>query len=232
MLKFNKISLAKNAFTPVELAHLAGKATITIAGDTDTVINGRFHMSNGGRCTMCAIDAAMQSLVGGEGDDKNNVAPIAVNKPSNVTVELNATMKRSFLVPAEATKVNTDCEELQAVDGANCVLLNGSPLSVSKVNGKFEATLPSAAATNRTVELELKVKVGAAAAEDNNVAHKLQIMPDNPEGLLHFSIVAPVADVEDRNLNKATFEVRGAKPWKVLGEKPIVSFVVPPATPV
>lgn len=223
MLKFNKISLAEKSLTPVELAHLAGKATIK--NGITTLAVGRFHMSNGGRCTMCAIDAAMQSLVGGEGDDANDVAPIVINEPSDITVKLEATLKRTITVPAGETTVDTGCTNASA---ARFIGKDTFDLSTGK------ATFTSASAVNRDVEFELDIVVADDndnKAEDKNVAHQLQIMPDNPEGLLHFSIVAPVADVEDRNLNKATFEVRGAKPWKVIGEKPIVSFVVPPATP-
>jgi len=217
MLKINKISLAEESLTPVELAHLAGKATLK-NGNTELAV-GRFRMSNGGRCTMCAIDAAMQSLVA-EGDNAGDVAPIVINEPGDITVKLEATLKRTILVPAGETSVDTGCKTASAARFTGKSGFDGST---------GIATFTSAAAVNRNVEFELDIVVAeGVAAEDKNTAHKLQIMPDNPEGLLHFSIVAPVADVEDRNLNKATFEVRGAKPWKVLGEKPIVSFVAPP----
>lgn len=220
MLKIDKISLADNEFSPLELAHLDGKAIIK--NDGGVIAVGKFHMSDGGRWVMCAINAAGQSLKGGAGDDKNDAAAISINKPSDITVELTGKLKREFLVPAGETSVDTHCKSTTSDN-------------VAGATGFDQATgiaTVASVAHDRVVTLELEVNVGTGTASDDNVAHQIQIMPDNPEGLLHFAILCNVAtDIDGRKPNKPTLEIRGAKPWKTLGGSQPVDFVNPAVLP-
>lgn len=215
MLKIDKISLADNEFSPLELAHLDG--TAVIKNKTTEIAKGKFHMSDGGRWVMCAINAAGQSL---DASTPPVAEVITIDKPSDITVELTGKLKREFLVPAGETSVDTHCKSTTSDNVAG---------ATGFVQATGIATVASVA-HDRVVTLELDVNVGTGTASDGNVAHKIQIMPDNPEGLLHFAILCNVAtDVDGRKPNKPTFEIRGAKPWKTLGENQPVDFVHPAA---
>lgn len=53
-------------------------------------------------------------------------------------------------------------------------------------------------------------------------------MPDNDDGVLHFSILANADVPAGKKPNKTLFEVRGARPWKTLGGDSCVKLVAPP----
>lgn len=237
MLKIDCITLAKNNFDVVELGHLEGKAVITLgSGSGAPTAEGRFHMSNGGMRTMCTIEAALASTEGTGSAMKPKA--IVLDKPSDLTVELTADVVREFEVQENESVINLKCEELTApatpVDPeedpdpatGTQVFLGDTPLTVDVEAGTVE--LPAPAAKDRVVTLRItNLKVGTAVAKAPNAGHKIAITPDNPEGLLHFMILCNTPDVDGRKANKTTFEVRGAKPWKVMGERQCVAFLTP-----
>lgn len=214
MLKIDCLDLADNDFNVVELGHLEGDAVVKVSGTP--VAAGKFRMANGGMCTMCAIDAAGRSL-----DNSDEPKAIELNKPEDLTVALSGTLKRSFPVPAGVTSVDTRCKAATAVRFA------GQSLGAPDANGKV--TLPAAVDKDREVELEIDVAVATGAAHDSNANHKLEIVPDNKEGLLHFAILCNVGKATDHKPNKTHFEVRGARPWKVMGKDQPVEFKHPAA---
>lgn len=220
MLKIDCITLAENNFDVVELGHLEGKAVISF-GSGENVHEpavGRFHMSNGGMRTMCTIEAATVSL--GKGLGGMVPEAIVLKKPSDLTVALTADVVRDFALPAGESVIDLKCKDLTGVT----VLRGDTAMTVA--SGKV--TLDPVE-KDRVITLTLKnLPVGTAAATAPNANHKIAITPDNPEGLLHFMILCNTPDVDGRKANKTTFEVRGAKPWKVMGERQCVAFLAPP----
>lgn len=221
MLKIDCIKLAENNFDVVELGHLEGKAVITLgSGDGAPTAEGRFHMSNGGMRTMCTIEAAMASM-STPASESEEPAPkaIVLSKPSDLTVKLTADVVRDFALPAGEGVIDLKCKDL-----VGCTVLMGNT-ALTPSSGKVTVT---ATDKDRVVTLTLKdLPVGTAVAKAPNAGHKIAITPDNPEGLLHFMILCNTPDVDGRKANKTTFEVRGAKPWKVMGERQCVAFLTP-----
>ena len=209
MLKIDRISLAENDFDLVELCHLTGKAVVKI--DNGEVAAGKFRMSNGGMCTMCAIDA------GGKWDGAKTL-----KHPSKLTVELSGVIKRDFVVGADQTSVDTRCKEITGARIAgNSEWV--TELSTDAETGHKLFTV-TASDKERVVTLELDVAVGKGTAADGNVNHQLKITPDNEEGLMHFAMLCNVGTAVDHKANRAHFEVRGSKPWKTIGKGNPVGF--------
>ena len=219
MLKIDKISLVDCGFTPAELVHLQGKAVVKAGG---VKFEGNFRMVNCGAATMCTIDAAGKLE-----------AAVFLNKPEDLTVELSGSFVRKVAVPAGATKLDTGLKVKDAT-----VKFNGAALSLDsdpdEVTKTYWAGTLEAVCKDRVVDIVIefddKHAFGSAAAHDSNINHKIELKADNEEGNVHFAILANVSVLPGKEPNKTSLEVRGAKPWKVLGEKACV-HVDPALTP-
>ena len=158
-------------------------------------------------CTMCEIKAA------GKWDKGYKLA-----HPSNLTVELTSVFTRSFTVKEVTSgeaSIDTGFKDLEKATKV------GSTTELTQTDGVV--TVPSVAVGDE-VELELTVKVATGTATDLNANHELSIEPDNCCGLVAFDILCNAYKYAGRKPNKATLEIRGAKPWKTLGEKQPVEF--------
>lgn len=218
MLKIDQIELAKLGFNPHELKHLAGDAVVNAKGSK--IAEGAFRMVNCGAAIMCTVDAAGKLEADG----------VTLDKPEDLTVVLSGSFVRKVMVPAGAKKLDTG---VAAKDGVT-VKLNGAELELEDEANEETHTFWTkddsfdAVCKDRVVDIVVTAdSLGSAAAHDGNINHKMVIKADNDEGLVHFAILANAGVMAGKKPNKASFEVRGAKPWKVLGEKACVALKSP-----
>lgn len=242
MLKIDRVSLKGN-LKASELANLSGVAKVK-AGSAPEV-EGRFRMLNCGMSTMCAIEAALVSV---EGEAPNQKAKsIILDAPSDFKVTLRGTFERKVYLEAGAAKFDSG---LSASDLPATAPAEGEEPAVAVVMCGKDVTVPLAAAADvdpvtktvllpvpagvqfdrdKFVTVKITMDVGEAAASAPNASHKIMLMPDNDDGVLHFSILANADVPAGKKPNKTLFEVRGARPWKTLGGDSCVKLVAPPA---